>query len=41
MPEKNTVVSFLDFDFKVLTVDKRRIKMINVTINRKEDSNGS
>ncbi len=39
MPEKNTVVSFRDFDFKVLTVDKRRIKMINVTINRKEDRN--
>jgi len=35
MPEKNSVVSFHEYDFKVLTVDKRRIKMINVTINEK------
>ena len=41
MPEKNTVVSFHDYDFKVLTVDKRRIKMINVIIRRKEDDNAS
>jgi len=33
MPEKNTVVTFLNYEFKVLTVDRRRIKMINVTIN--------
>lgn len=37
MPEKNTVVSYLEYDFKVLTVDKRRIKMINVTINEKTE----
>lgn len=35
MPEKNSIVSFREYDFKVLTVDKRRIKMINVTINEK------
>jgi gliding motility-associated protein GldE len=41
MPEKNTVVSYLDYDFKVLTVDKRRIKMVNVTINEKKERNVS
>lgn len=35
MPEKNTVVTYQEYEFKVLTVDKRRIKMINVTINDK------
>ena len=33
LPERNTVVTYLNYEFKVLTVDKRRIKMINVTIN--------
>jgi gliding motility-associated protein GldE len=41
MPEKNTVVTYLEYDFKVLTVDKRRIKMINVTINEKTDKDAS
>ena len=41
MPEKNSVVSFREYDFKVLTVDKRRIKMINVTINEKKEDNAS
>jgi len=39
MPEKNTSVSFKEYDFKVLTVDKRRIKMINVFINEKKTDN--
>jgi putative hemolysin len=33
LPEKNTVVSYKGYDFKVLTVDKRRIKMVKVTLN--------
>lgn len=37
MPEKNAIVSYLEYEFKVLTVDKRRIKMINVTINDKNE----
>lgn len=41
MPEKNTVVSFLQYDFKVITVDRRRIKMINVIINENKESDGS
>jgi len=40
IPEKNTVVSYENFEFKVLTVDKRRIKMISVLLNRElEESN--
>ena len=34
IPEKNTVVTYENFEFKVLTVDKRRIKMISVLLNR-------
>ncbi len=41
MPEKNTVVTYQEYDFKVLTVDKRRIKMINVTINEKTEKDAS
>jgi len=33
MPEKNTIVSYGDYEFKVLTVDKRRIKVVKVTLN--------
>jgi putative hemolysin len=33
MPEKNTIVSYGDYTFKVLTVDKRRIKVVKVTLN--------
>jgi gliding motility-associated protein GldE len=36
MPEKNATVSFKEYEFKVLTVDKRRIKMINVFIHDKK-----
>ncbi len=36
IPEKNTIVKYLHFEFKVLTVDKRRIKMVGVTINKKK-----
>jgi Mg2+/Co2+ transporter CorC len=39
MPERNTTVKFREFEFKVLTVDKRRIKMVNVTINKKLELN--
>lgn len=35
MPDKNAIVSYREYEFKVLTVDKRRIKMINITINVK------
>lgn len=35
MPDKNAIVSYREYEFKVLTVDKRRIKMINITINEK------
>jgi len=41
MPEKNSIVSYLEYDFKVLTVDKRRIKMMNVTINEKNAKDDS
>ncbi len=41
MPEKNAVVNFREFDFKVLTVDKRRIKMIDVIIHERENKNES
>jgi gliding motility-associated protein GldE len=37
IPEKNASVSYRHFDFKALTVDKRRIKMVQVTINKPED----
>jgi putative hemolysin len=33
LPEKNTTVSYGDYEFKVLTVDKRRIKVVKVTIH--------
>ena len=32
IPEKNTTITFRNFDFKILTVDQRRIKKIKVTI---------
>ena len=35
IPERNTVINYLNFEFKVLSVDKRRIKMVNVTIEDK------
>jgi gliding motility-associated protein GldE len=35
IPEKNTIVKYLHFEFKVLTVDKRRIKMVGVSLNKK------
>ncbi|MEZ5084321.1 MAG: gliding motility-associated protein GldE [Bacteroidales bacterium] len=35
IPERNTVVNYLNYEFKVLSVDKRRIKMVNVTIEDK------
>ena len=34
IPEKNTVVKYENFEFKVLTVDKRRIKMISILVDR-------
>jgi gliding motility-associated protein GldE len=37
IPEKNATVSYSQFDFKALTVDKRRIKMVQVTINNDQD----
>lgn len=33
IPERNAMVQYKNFEFKILTVDNRRIKMINVTIN--------
>ena len=36
MPEKNTIIKYKQFEFKVLTVDHRRIKIINVLIHDKE-----
>ncbi|MCB0804951.1 MAG: gliding motility-associated protein GldE [Bacteroidales bacterium] len=42
IPEKNTVVSYDHFEFKVLTVDKRRIKMVSVLLQgEKEEINAS
>lgn len=39
IPEKNTIVKYLHYEFKVLTVDKRRIKMVGVTLqNRVNES---
>lgn len=35
IPEKNTIVKYHHFEFKVLTVDKRRIKMVGVSLNKK------
>lgn len=32
IPEKNTTTNFKEFEFKALTVDKRRIKMVHITI---------
>jgi len=37
IPEKNATVSYSQFDFKALTVDNRRIKMVQVTINNDQD----
>jgi len=38
IPDKNTITNFREFEFKALTVDKRRIKMVHVTINKVEES---
>ncbi|MCF8367569.1 MAG: gliding motility-associated protein GldE [Bacteroidales bacterium] len=35
MPERNTIVRYLNYEFKVLSVDHRRIKKVNVTIHKK------
>jgi len=37
IPDKNAIVNFKEFEFKALTVDKRRIKMVHVTINKAEE----
>lgn len=34
IPEKNTTVKYQYFEFKVVTVDKRRIKMVGVSLNK-------
>ena len=36
IPKKDTSIIYQNFDFKVLTVDKRRIKKIKITIKDKE-----
>jgi len=33
IPEKNTIINYRNFEFKVIKVDKRRIKQIKVTIS--------
>jgi len=37
IPDKNTIVNFREFEFKALTVDKRRIKMVHVTIGKPKE----
>ncbi len=38
IPDKGTTFAFGNFDFKILTVDKRRIKQVKVTIKETEDA---
>ena len=37
IPDKDTSVTFRDFIFKIISVDKRRIKQIKVTIKKNVD----
>lgn len=41
IPEKNTIVNYKQFEFKVLTVDRRRIKLINVNIKESDNDKAS
>ena len=36
IPEKNSMITYRNFDFKILTVDQRRIKKVKVTIKDSE-----
>jgi CBS domain containing-hemolysin-like protein len=39
IPEKNTRITLKGFEFKALSVDKRRIKMVHVTVHKPEVKN--
>lgn len=37
IPDKNTAFNFRGYEFKALTVDQRRIKMVQITIGKQEE----
>ena len=37
IPVKNEKIKFMDFEFKIISVDNRRIKKIHITLKSKQD----